>query len=48
MSVEDVDLSKTQQVFCLYGPRKSKSRLKSEVPKQQYTVTHFTAIIWQT
>ena len=29
------------QVLCLYGPRKSKPRLKSELRKQQYTVTLF-------
>ena len=29
------------QVLCLYGPRKSKPRLKSKLSKQQYTVTLF-------
>ena len=29
------------QLLCLYGPRKSKPRLKSELRKQQYTVTLF-------
>ena len=29
------------QVLCLYGPRKSKPTLKSELCKQQYTVTLF-------
>ena len=29
------------QVLCLYGPRKSKPRVKSELRKQQYTVTLF-------
>ena len=29
------------QVLCVYGPRKSKPRLKSELRKQQYTVTLF-------
>ena len=29
------------QVLCLYGPRKSKPRLKSELSKQQYTMTRF-------
>ena len=29
------------QLLCLYGPRKSKPRLKSELRKQQHTVTLF-------
>ena len=29
------------QLLCLYGLRKSKPRLKSELRKQQYTVTLF-------
>ena len=29
------------QLLCLYGPRKSKPRLKRELRKQQYTVTLF-------
>ena len=29
------------QVLCLYGPRKFKPRLESELSKQQYTVTLF-------
>ena len=29
------------QVLCLYGPKKSKPRMKSELRKQQYTVTRF-------
>ena len=29
------------QGLCLYGPRKSKPRLESELSKQQYTVTLF-------
>ena len=38
------------QVLCLYGPRKFKPRLKSELSKQQYTVTlcdcnHLTHVI---
>ena len=38
------------QVPCLYGPRKFKPRLKSELSKQQYTVTlcdcnHLTHVI---
>ena len=41
------------QVLCLYGPRKSKKRLKSELRKQ-YTVTLFDCnhlahviVLWQ-
>ena len=34
------------QVLCLYGPRKSKPRLKSELCKQQYTVTLFEFNHW--
>ena len=38
------------QVLCLYGPRKFKPRLESELSKQQYTVTlcdcnHLTHVI---
>ena len=41
--LEDEDLSKNSamQVLCLYGPRKFKPRLESELSKQQYTVTLF-------
>ena len=42
------------QVLCLYGPRKSKPRLKSELHKRQYTVTLFDCnhlehliVLWQ-
>ena len=42
------------QVLCLYGPMKSKPRLKSELRKQQYTVTLFdrnhlahVIVLWQ-
>ena len=42
------------QVLCLCGPRKSKPRLKSELHKQQYTVTFFDSnhlthiiVLWQ-
>ena len=45
------------QVLCLYGPRKSKPRVKSELGKQQYTLTLFDgnhllaqvihAVLWQ-
>ena len=34
------------QVLCLYGLRKSKPRLKSELCKQQYTVTLFYFNHW--
>ena len=41
-------------LLCLYGLRKSKPRLKSELRKQQYTVTLFdcnhlahAAVLWQ-
>ena len=42
------------QVPCLYGPRKSKPKLKSELRKQQYAVTLFDCnylahviVLWQ-
>ena len=42
------------QVLCLYGPRKSKPRLKSELHRQQYTATLFDSnhlahiiVLWQ-
>ena len=42
------------QVLCLYGPRRSKPRLRSELRKQQYTVTLFDCnhlahlkVLWQ-
>ena len=52
--LEDVDLTKTHPVLCLYGTRKSKPRVKSELRKQQYTVTLFdynhlehVIVLWQ-
>ena len=40
--------------LCLYGTRKSKPRVKSELCKQQYSVTHFDCnhlahviVLWQ-
>ena len=54
LALEDEDVSKPQQVLCLYGPMKSKPRLKSELRKQQYTVTLFdrnhlahVIVLWQ-
>ena len=42
------------QVHCLYGPKKSRPRLKSEIRKQQYTMTLFdynhlvhVTVFWQ-
>ena len=42
------------QVLCLYGPGESKPRVKSELRKQQYTVTLFDCthlahviVLWQ-
>ena len=42
------------RVLCLYGTRKSKPRVKSELCKQQYSVTHFDCnhlahvmVLWQ-
>ena len=42
------------RLLCLYGTRKSKPRVKSELCKQQYSVTHFDCnhlahviVLWQ-
>ena len=48
------DVDSAMPVLCLYGPRKSMPRLKSEISKQQYTMTLFNykhlvhvKVLWQ-